>query len=76
MTGADQGESLSRYDFRQGDVVLVDRGYNHPATLIDLHEQEVGVVVRLLATAMPLYFRPAGQLESILRAEQRLQMAD
>jgi hypothetical protein len=30
---------------------MVDRGYNHPATIIDLYEQEVGVVVRLLPTA-------------------------
>ncbi|MDD5319683.1 MAG: hypothetical protein PHD43_03525 [Methylococcales bacterium] len=32
VTGADQGESLSRYDFASGDVVWVDRGYIHPAT--------------------------------------------
>jgi len=37
VTGANQGESLSRYNFAKGDVVLVDRGYNHPATLLDLN---------------------------------------
>jgi Transposase DDE domain len=76
VTGADQGESLSRYGFTQGDVVMVDRGYNHPATIIDLYEQEVGVVVRLLPTAMPLYLRPADQPESALPAALRLNMAD
>ncbi len=55
VTGADQGESLSRYGFTPGDVVMVDRGYNHPAAILDLYEQEVGVVVRLLPTAMSLY---------------------
>lgn len=44
VTGADQGESLSRYEFAKGDVVLVDRGYNQPATLLDLNTQEVGVL--------------------------------
>ena len=76
VTGADQGESLNRYAFSPGDVVMVDRGYNHPATIIDLYEQEVGVVVRLLPTAMPLYLRPADQPESALSAELRLNMAD
>jgi len=76
VTGADQGESLNRYGFTPGDVVMVDRGYNHPATIIDLYEQEVGVVVRLLPTAMPLYLRPADQPESALQAELRLNMAD
>ena len=76
VTGADQGESLSRYGFTQGDVVMVDRGYNHPATIIDLHEQEVGILVRLLPTAMPLYLRPANQPENALQLEQRLNMAD
>ncbi|MDD5462917.1 MAG: hypothetical protein PHG00_15015 [Methylococcales bacterium] len=33
----------------------VDRGYNHPATLLDLNTQEVDVVLRRLPTAMPLY---------------------
>jgi hypothetical protein len=76
VTGADQGESLNRYGFTPGDVVMVDRGYNHPATIIDLYEQEVGVVVRLLPTAMPLYLRPADQPEIALPAELRLTMAD
>ena len=35
VTGANQGESLSRYNFAKGDVVMTDRGYNHPATLLD-----------------------------------------
>ena len=39
VTGADQGESLGRYQFAQGDVVLADRGYNHPAVILDLHDQ-------------------------------------
>ena len=45
VTGADQGENLGRYRFTQGDVVLADRGYNHPADILDCHEQAVNVLV-------------------------------
>lgn len=75
-TGADQGESLSRYSFAKGDVVLADRGYNHPATLLDLNDQEIDVLLRLLPTAMPLYLRQAGQLACEALPELRLNIAD
>ena len=76
VTGAGQGESLSRYGFAKGDVVLVDRGYNHPNTLLDLNAQEVGVLLRLMPTAMPLYLRQAGQLSCEPLPELRLNIAD
>jgi hypothetical protein len=76
VTGADQGESLNRYGFAKGDVVLVDRGYNHPNTLLDLNAQEVGVLLRLMPTAMPLYLRHAGQLSCEPLPELRLNIAD
>lgn len=76
VTGADQGESLSRYSFAKGDVVLVDRGYNHPNTLLDLSAQEVGVILRLMPTALPLYVRQAGQLSCEPLPELRLNIAD
>jgi hypothetical protein len=75
VTGADQGESLGRYSFAQDDVVLADRGYNHPAAILDLHEQAVGVLIRLLPTAMPLYLRQAGQLACEPLPEHRLKVA-
>lgn len=76
VTGADQGESLNRYNFVKGDVVLVDRGYNHPATIIDLNDQGVDVLLRLLPTAMPLYLRQTGQLICESLPELRLNIAD
>lgn len=76
VTGADQGESLSRYGFAKGDVVLVDRGYNHPATLLDLDAQEVGVLLRLQPTAMPLNLRHVDPLAGEPLPELRLNIAD
>ncbi len=76
VTGADQGESLSRYDFAKGDVVLADRGYNHPAAILDLNTREVGVVLRLLPTAMPLYLRQTDSPLCEPLPELRLNIAD
>lgn len=76
VTGADQGESLSRYDFVKGDVVLADRGYNHPAAILDLTAREVGVLLRLLPTAMPLYRRQANSSSCQPLPELRLNIAD
>ena len=76
VTGADQGESLSRYEFASDDVVLVDRGYNHPATILDLNAQGVDVLLRLQPAAMPLYLRQAGSLACGPLPELRLNSAD
>ena len=76
VTGADQGESLSRYGFVKGDVVLVDRGYNHPATILDLKDRDVDVLLRLLPTAMPLYLQQADSLVCEFLPESRLNIAD
>ena len=53
------GESLSLYPLGQGDIVLLDRGYNHPK-VVALHTlKDVSVVLRLSPHAMPLC-RPDG----------------
>lgn len=69
VTGIDQGESLSRYDFKPGDVVMVDRGYNHPATVLELYAQQVDVILRLQPSAMPLYHRQADTVFGEPRSE-------
>jgi len=60
VTGADGGESLARYPWQAGDIALTDRGYNHPRVILELHERQVRVIVRLVPTAMPLYLREEG----------------
>jgi len=58
VTGVDGGESLARYPWQAGDIVLVDRGYNQPRVILELFARGVGVIVRLNPTAMPLFARP------------------
>jgi hypothetical protein len=76
VTGPDQGESLARYAFEEGDVVMADRGYNQPQAILDLHERGVYTVVRLLPTAMPLYLRQEGEEAFDPAMAHRLSLAD
>ncbi|WP_211211534.1 hypothetical protein, partial [Lamprocystis purpurea] len=57
MTGVEGAESLARYPWQAGDIVLADRGYNQPQVILELSARQVWVVVRLMPTAMPLYLR-------------------
>ncbi|MDD5469112.1 MAG: transposase [Anaerolineales bacterium] len=60
-TGVEGGENLDRHPFVAGDVVLADRGYNHPASILGLAGRQIRVVVRLNPVAMPLYARQDGE---------------
>ena len=75
VTGFEQGEKLTRFRFEQGDVVIADRGYNHPAEILALAAQGVSTVVRLLPTAMPLYHRQAEQELTAIKTAERLDLA-
>jgi hypothetical protein len=61
VTGVEGAESLARYPWQAGDIVLADRGYNHPRVILELNARQVWVVVRLMPTAMPLYLRETGE---------------
>ena len=49
------GESLSLYPLTKGDVVLLDRGYNHPRVILNHHDKDVQVILRLNPYSMPLF---------------------
>jgi hypothetical protein len=57
VSGTDGAERLTRHPWQAGDIVLADRGYNHPQAILDLGERDVAVIVRLNPTAMPLVAR-------------------
>lgn len=52
--GVEEAEGLGRHPFVAGDVVLADRGYCHPASILELGGCQVRVVVRVNPVAMPL----------------------
>lgn len=55
VTDGRQGENLDHYLLQNGDVVLVDRGYNQPKTLVPQIDKGVDVVLRYNAHSMNLY---------------------
>lgn len=49
------GENLDHYQLNEGDVVLIDRGYNQPKTLIPFLDKGGEVVLRYNAHSMNVY---------------------
>ncbi|WP_041447013.1 hypothetical protein [Thiocystis violascens] len=74
VTGVDGGESLTRSPWQAGDIVLADRGYNQPRVILDLFARDVGAIVRLNLTAMPLFVRP-GEADVFDHAAVRFDVA-
>lgn len=73
-TGVDGAESFTHYPWQVGDIVLADRGDNHPRVILELGERQVRVIVRFMPTAMPVYWRDAGDAALDPTAE-RLEVA-
>lgn len=55
LTSDKQGENLGHYTLNSGDVVLIDRGYNEPKSLVPFLDQGGEVVLRYNAHSMNLY---------------------
>lgn len=55
VTTDKEGEHLDHYRLEAGDVVLIDRGYNQPKTLVPFIDRGGDVVLRYNAHGMNLY---------------------
>jgi DDE family transposase len=55
VTDKHQGEHLDYYPLQEGDVVLMDRGYNQPKTLIAQVKKGVSLVLRYNPHSMNVY---------------------
>ena len=55
VTDKHQGEHLDYYPLQEGDVVLMDRGYNQPKTLIEQVKKGVSLVLRYNPHSMNIY---------------------
>jgi hypothetical protein len=49
------GESLAHYCLQNGDVVIIDRGYNQPKSLVPFVDQGGDIVLRYNPHGMTLY---------------------
>ena len=55
LTDKHVGEGLMHFPLREGDVVVVDRGYNHPADIIEITDKGTLLTLRLNPNSMRLY---------------------
>jgi len=55
VSGAHKGEGLDHFPLQEGDVVVVDRGYNQPLRLIWAAERGVSVILRYNPHGMNVY---------------------
>lgn len=55
VTTGKEGENLDHYTLAAGDVVLIDRGYNQPKTLVPFIDRGGEVVLRYNPHSMNLY---------------------
>ena len=60
VTTDKEGENLDHYTLAAGDVVLIDRGYNQPKTLVPFIDRGGDVVLRYNAHSMNLYEEGVG----------------
>lgn len=65
------GESLLRYEFEPGELVIADRGYAHRSGLAHVVEGQAHFIVRLNWSAVPLQ-QPGGAAFDLLEAVRSL----
>lgn len=74
--GEETGERLGRFQFRQGELVLADAGYSHPAGVAAVHRHGAYLCVRLNPKALPLQqangqrFRVLSKIKTLRKAGQ------
>lgn len=61
VTTDKDGENLDHYTLEAGDVVLIDRGYNQPKTLVPFIDRGGDVALRYNAHGMNLYEADQGE---------------
>ena len=55
ITTTDDGETLRRFPFAKGQLVVADRGYANPAGIAHVVAQDADVLVRVNRGALPLF---------------------
>lgn len=55
VTDAHVGEHLDHYPLQEGDVVVLDRGYNHAQMWIDQADRGVSLLTRYHPHSLPLF---------------------
>lgn len=71
VTQVEGGESLRRFEFEPGDLIVADRGYAHRPGLAQVHAAGARFIVRLNQASVPLQM-PGGETFDLLSAVRGL----
>lgn len=67
VTTRKEGETLKRFDVREGDVFIGDRGYAHPGGIAHVVAGKADVIIRTNLVTLPLYDAQGIRLQVLLR---------
>ena len=70
----EEGESLKRFEVREGDVLVADRGYAHPGGVAHVRRHGGDVIVRMNLVTLPLLQPGTGEALDVLGQVRGLQV--
>lgn len=71
---SDEGETLKRFEVRDGDVFVADRGYAHPGGIAHVKRHGGDVIVRMNLVTLPLLQPATGEALDVLAQVRGLQV--
>ena len=67
VTPRKEGETLKRFDVREGDLFIGDRGYAHPGGIAHVVTGKADVIIRTNLVTLPLYDAQGSRLQVLSR---------
>lgn len=67
ITTPKEGETLKRFDVREGDLFIGDRGYAHPGGIAHVVTGKADVIIRTNLVTLPLYDAQGNRLQVLSR---------
>lgn len=67
VTTPKEGETLKRFDVREGDLFIGDRGYAHPGGIAHVVAGKADVIIRTNLVTLPLYDTRGARLQVLSR---------
>lgn len=67
VTTPKEGETLERFDVREGDLFIGDRGYAHPGGIAHVVAGKADVIIRTNLVTLPLYDAQGVRLQALSR---------
>jgi hypothetical protein len=73
LSPSDDGQTLKRFEVEPADILVADRGYEHPAAIAHVRQGAGDVIVRMNLVTLPLQEPGTGERLDILACVRQLQ---